>query len=182
MTIWQLGDHKKVSVQWKTRPQTLVKKKNEQSSEYVHLPDFGMHRRCSTKEDRILHKILNAWAFNLLQEVAIRLLPCSVVDLHNVSSHGPARNISLVDDTEIRLTTPEPNVAGVLLAIKRQLLFNGAVNNTDEVDVPAEEKHQESLSLRQYTHHQDRQLKRGNHYNKIQNRDSNSLLTSSFLM
>lgn len=35
----------------------------------------------------------------------------------------------------------------VLLAIKLQLVFDGAVNNPDEVYVPAEKKYQESLSL-----------------------------------
>lgn len=36
---------------------------------------------------------------------------------------------------------------GFLLAVKLQLVFDCAVNNPDEVDVPAEKKHQESLSL-----------------------------------
>lgn len=37
--------------------------------------------------------------------------------------------------------------AGVLLAIKLQLVFDGAVNKPDEADVPAEKKDQEPLSL-----------------------------------
>ena len=35
----------------------------------------------------------------------------------------------------------------VLLAIKLQLVFDGAMDNPDEVDIPAEKKHQESFSL-----------------------------------
>lgn len=38
--------------------------------------------------------------------------------------------------------------AGVILVIKLQLVFDGAVKNPDEVDVPAEKKDQEPLSLR----------------------------------
>ena len=48
-----------------------------------------MDRRRAMKEDRVLHKILNARALNLLQEVPAGLLPRSEVDLHNMSRHGP---------------------------------------------------------------------------------------------
>lgn len=45
------------------------------------------------------------------------------------------------------MTTLKEDKNGLLLAIKPQLVFDGAVNNPDEVDVPAEKKYQESLSL-----------------------------------
>ena len=44
------------------------------------------------KQDGTLHKILNAQALNLLQEVPASLLPCSEVDLHNMTSHGAENN------------------------------------------------------------------------------------------
>lgn len=43
--------------------------------------------------------------------------------------------------------TDNENKVIVLLAIKLQLVFDGAMDNPDEVDVPAEKKHQESFSL-----------------------------------
>lgn len=43
------------------------------------------------KEDCILHKVLNARALDLLLEVPTSLLPCSEVDLHNMSSHCPEK-------------------------------------------------------------------------------------------
>lgn len=66
-----------------------------------------------------------------------------------MSSHGPAQNNLVVNDIKTTLfSLPlKQNKESVLLAIKLQLVFNGAVNNPDEVDVPAEKKHQESLSL-----------------------------------
>lgn len=36
---------------------------------------------------------------------------------------------------------------GVILVIKLQLVFDGAMKNPDEVDIPAEEEDQEPLSL-----------------------------------
>lgn len=104
-----------------------------------------MDRGRSVKEDRILHKILNARALNLLQEVPARLLPCSEVDLRNMSSHGPEEGSSVVNNMKRKFV--KQNKVSVLLAVKLQLVFDGAVNDPDEVDVPAEKEHQESLPL-----------------------------------
>lgn len=46
-----------------------------------------------------------------------------------------------------KLKTDNENKVSVLLAIKLQLVFDGAMDNPDEVDVPTEKKHQESFSL-----------------------------------
>lgn len=99
------------------------------------------------KEDRILHKILNAQALNLLLELPTSLFPCSEVDLHNMNSHGPEKSTLVVNNTSRKLTTLKGDKVSALLAIKLQLVFDGAMNNPDEVDVPAEKKYQESLSL-----------------------------------
>lgn len=45
------------------------------------------------------------------------------------------------------LTAVQQRKLGFLLAIKLQLVFDGAMNNPDEANVPAEKKHQESLTL-----------------------------------
>lgn len=63
------------------------------------------------KEDRILHKILNAQAFNLLLKVPTSLLPCSEVDLHNMSSHCSEQSNLVVNNMRIQLTAlKEDNV------------------------------------------------------------------------
>lgn len=43
--------------------------------------------------------------------------------------------------------TDNENKVSVLLAIKLQLVFDGAMNNPDEADIPTEKKHQESFPL-----------------------------------
>lgn len=106
------------------------------------------------KKDHILHEILNAQALNLLLEVPTSLLPCSEVDLHNMSSHCSEQSNLVVNNMRRQLTTLKEDNVSILLAIKLQLVFDGAMNNLDEVDIPAEKKYQESLSLWQYTHHQ----------------------------
>lgn len=99
------------------------------------------------KEDGILHKILNARALDLLLEVPASLLPCSEVDLHNMSRHGPEQSNLAINNMKRKATTVKLNKASILLAIKLQLVFDGSMNNPDEADVPAEKKYQESLSL-----------------------------------
>lgn len=106
-----------------------------------------MDRRGSLKENGTLHNILNARALNLLQEVPASLLPCSEVDLRDMSSYGSEQNKSIVGGVKRKSPSVKESKAGFLLAIKLQLVFDGAMNNPDEVDIPAEKKHQESLPL-----------------------------------
>lgn len=64
-----------------------------------------------------------------------------------MSGHGPEQSSLAVNNMKRKLTNSRRNKMSVLLAIKLQLVFDGAVNYPDEIDIPAEKKHQESLSL-----------------------------------
>lgn len=99
------------------------------------------------KKDGVLHKILYAHALNLLQEIPISLLPCSEVDLCDMSGQAPEHNAYQVNYLILNQTSIHEDQAFVLLVTKLQLVFKGAMNSPDEVQTPAEKKHQESLSL-----------------------------------
>lgn len=63
------------------------------------------------KEDGILHKILNARALNVLREVPTSLLPCSEVDLHNMSSQCSEQSNLVVNNMTTQVTAlKEDNV------------------------------------------------------------------------
>ncbi len=63
-----------------------------------------------------------------------------------MSSHGPEQSNLVVNNMKRKRAVKQIKIS-VLLAVKLQLVFDGAVNDPDEVDVPAEKKHQESLPL-----------------------------------
>lgn len=114
----------------------------------VYLSDFSVDGRCSTQKNRILHKILNAGTLDLLLDLSCSLLPRSEVNLCNMSGHRPEKRHLVLSNTQRNLMGVHEDEAGVILAIKLQLVFDGAMKNPDEVDVPAEKKDQEALSLR----------------------------------
>lgn len=68
------------------RPQ----KSSSGSAEY--LSNFAINRRRSVQKDGVLHQILYAHAFNPLQEIPTGLLPCSEVDLCDMSGQVPEHN------------------------------------------------------------------------------------------
>lgn len=119
----------------------------EQRRQEVYLSDFSMDRRCSTQGNGILHKILNAGILDLLLDLPCRFLPCSEVNLCNMSGHRPEERHLVVNNPQRILTRVHESEAGVILAIKLQLVFDDAMNDPDEVDVPAEQEDQEPLSL-----------------------------------
>lgn len=65
-----------------------------------------------------------------------------------MGGHGPEERHLVVNNTMHPGRCPrERSCKGLVLAVKLQLVFDGAVNDPDEVDVPAEQKDQEPLSL-----------------------------------
>ena len=71
-----------------------------------------------------------------------------------MSRHAPEQSGLEIINMNRKLGSVIENKARLLLAIKLQLVFDGAMNSPNEIDVPAEKKHQESLPLRQCTHRQ----------------------------
>lgn len=64
----------------------------------VYLSDFRVDGRCSTQKNRILHKILNAGALDLLLDLSCSLLPRSEVNLSNMSRHRPEKRHLVVSN------------------------------------------------------------------------------------
>lgn len=96
----------------------------------------------------IQHKILNAQALYFLQEIPCGFLPCSEVDLSNVSSYDPGEKKRGVFNMHQKLNRVTETNMSFILVEKLQLVFDCAMNNADKIDIPAEKKHQEPLPLK----------------------------------